>query len=325
MNFTYFIGNENLKKRVSALMDSSRLPHAILIEGESGLGKRTLAREIAAALVCRSSASRPCLECSQCKKAAKGVHPDIYEYSAPGGVNSFHIDVVRDVISNAFMIPNEADYKVYILANAHCMNENAQNALLKILEEPPSYAVFILTAENRAALLPTVLSRTVTVTAAGVEPRQGAEYILSKFPQTEYDEAYSALCAFSGNIGKACESINGGRFGDMLRLVDEICRGIAADREYELLKCLSPLVSSRQDTAAALNMLKTVFRDALAGGRALSGRQECVKMLRREFTRAKLMSLFSAAESLSEAAAKNANAQLMITKICYTLRGAAGR
>ncbi len=325
MNFTYFIGNENLKKRVSSLVDSARLPHAILIEGESGIGKRTLAREMATALVCRSGGERPCHACSQCVKAVKGVHPDIYEYSAPGGANSFHIDTVRDVIADAYMIPNEAEHKVYILANAHCMNENAQNALLKILEEPPSYAVFILTAENRTALLPTVLSRVVTITVDGVSPQQGADYIVKNFPETDYDEAYSALCAFGGNIGKAAESINGGKFGDMLRLTDEICAGIAADREYELLKKLSPLTGSRQDCAAVLNMLKTVFRDALAGGEILSGREKCVKNLKREFTRSKLLSLYSAAQDLSDMAAKNANSQLLITKICYTLREAAGR
>lgn len=325
MHFTYFIGNEKLKKRVSSLVDSSRLPHAILIEGESGMGKRTLAREIARALVCRSVGEKACLECSQCVKALKGVHPDIFEYSAPGGANSFHIDTVRDVIGDAYIIPNEADHKVFILANAHCMNDNAQNALLKILEEPPSYAVFILTAENRTMLLPTVLSRVVTVSVDGVEPKQGADYIVNHFPEADYNEAYSAVCAFGGNIGKAAESISGGKFGDMLRLTDDICSGIAAGREYELLKTLSPLTGSRQDTAAVLNMLKTVFRDALAGGEILSGRQDCVKKLEREFTRAKLLSLYEAAEQLSEMASKNANSQLLITKICYTLREAAGR
>ena len=101
MNFTYFIGNENLKKRVSSLVDSARLPHAILIEGESGIGKRTLAREMATALVCRSGGERPCHACSQCVKAVKGGHPDIYEYSAPGGAHSLHIDTVRGVIGDA--------------------------------------------------------------------------------------------------------------------------------------------------------------------------------------------------------------------------------
>ena len=123
MNFKYFLGNEKVKEQISYLINSSRLPHAIIIEGEEGTGKRTLAREIAAALVCRGSGEAPCYECSQCNKAVKGVHPDIYEYSASGGARSFHVDAVREIINDVYMSPNEADYKVYILGNAHCMNE----------------------------------------------------------------------------------------------------------------------------------------------------------------------------------------------------------
>lgn len=325
MVFTYFKGNQNVKDRVSSLVESSRLPHAILIEGEAGLGKKTLAREIACALVCRGSGQKPCCSCAQCRKALNRVHPDIFEYCAPGGANSFHIDTVREIINDCYVIPNEADYKIYILGNAHCMNASAQNALLKILEEPPAYAVFILTAENRSMMLETILSRVATVSVQGVSPDEGAEYITEHNSEISYDEACSAVLTFGGNIGKALESLSGGRFEEMLSLADGVCRGLTAGNEYELLKTLSALSSSRQDTAALLNMLKTVFRDALAGGESLSGRKESVKLLQRAFTRKKLLGLFTAAESLYDMALKNANQQLMITKICYTLREAAGR
>ncbi len=325
MVFTYFKGNENVKKRVSALVESSRLPHAILIEGESGLGKKTLARDIACALVCRADGERPCGVCSQCKKALNKVHPDIFEYCAPGNANSFHIDTVRSVINDCYVIPNESDYKIYILANAHCMNASAQNALLKILEEPPSYAVFILTAENRSMMLETILSRVAVVPVQGVSPDQGAEYITEHNNGISYDDAYSAVLTFGGNIGKAIESLSGGRFDEMLSLADSVCRGLTAGNEYDLLTALSALSSGRQETAALLNMLKTVFRDALAGGDPLSGRKESVKLLQRAFTRKKLLNLYNAAECLCGMALKNANQQLLITKICYTLREAVGR
>lgn len=259
------------------------------------------------------------------QKAMNGVHPDIYEYCAPGSANSFHIDTVREVINDCYVIPNEADYKIYILANAHCMNASAQNALLKILEEPPSYAVFILTAENRSMMLETILSRVATVSVQGVTPDEGAELILAANNDISYDEAAGAVLTFGGNVGKAIESLSGGRFEEMLSLADGVCRGLTAGNEYELLKTLSVLSSSRQDTAALLNMLKTVFRDALAGGEPLSGRKESVKLLQKSFTRKKLLSLFNAAQDLYVMALKNANQQLLITKICYTLREAVGR
>lgn len=325
MNFTYFKGNQNVKRRISALFESSRLPHAILIEGENGLGKKTLARELACALVCRSKAEKPCRVCSQCVKAQKGVHPDIYEYCAPGGANSFHISTVREVINDCSVIPNEADYKVYILANAHCMNNAAQNALLKILEEPPAYAVFILTAQSRAAMLETILSRVVSVSVQGVSPEEGAQLIVSQSDDISFDEARSAVLTFGGNTGKALESLSGGGFKELLAVADGVCNGIVCASEYELLKTLSPLVSSRQDTISLLNMLKTVFRDAVAHGEVLSGREESVKLLRRSLTRKKLLNLFEASEALYDMALKNANQQLLVTKICFTLRQAAGR
>lgn len=326
MNFKCFLGNERVKEQLSFLMSSSRLPHAIIIEGEEGSGKRTLAWEIAAALVCRSQQEKPCYECSQCVKARKGVHPDIYEYSAEGGAKSFHVDVVRDVISDVYMSPNESEYKVYILGNAHCMNESAQNAILKVLEEPPEYAVFILTAVSRTMLLETVLSRAVTISISGVSPKIGADYITEENPDIDYNLAYEALTALNGNIGKAKESLAGGKMQRLTELVNEIGNAIMADNEYELLKVLSELSGSRQDTAAVLNLLKTMFRDALTGGtEILSGQTETVKAFKDKFTKAKLLALYNTAEALAVMADKNANTALLVTKICYSLREAAGR
>lgn len=168
MKLTNFIGNEKVVDSLSKLFEGGRFPHALIIEGEDGIGKKTLARDLACTLVCRGD-DKPCGECTQCKKAIAGIHPDISEYIPAGGVNSFHVDTVRNIINDAYIQPNEADYKIYILANAHCMNQNAQNALLKILEEPPKYVVFILTTNSKSALLSTVLSRSVCVTLEGVK------------------------------------------------------------------------------------------------------------------------------------------------------------
>lgn len=108
-------------------------------------------------------------------------------------MNSFHVDTVRNIINDAYIQPNEADYKIYILANAHCMNQNAQNALLKILEEPPKYVVFILTTNSKSALLSTVLSRSVCVTLEGVDIERATEYITSHTDDVDYETAKKQL------------------------------------------------------------------------------------------------------------------------------------
>ncbi|MCH5316871.1 MAG: hypothetical protein J1E05_02735 [Eubacterium sp.] len=328
MNFSRFIGNEKVKEQLSFLISSKRLPHAIVLEGEEGIGKRTLAREIACALVCRGSAERPCGECAQCKKAQKGIHPDIFEYSAAGGARSFHVDVVREVINSVYMSPNEAENRIYILGNAHCMNESAQNAILKVLEEPPAYAVFILTVSSRTMLLETVLSRSVVISLDGVDAALGAEYICAHNENTDYSEALEAMIAFKGNIGKASESLIGGKMQKTVEMVNKLCAAIAADREYELIKCGSAFSKDRQELVTVLELLKTVFRDALIGsktGELLSGQAEAVKMLSQKFAQKRLLKLYNTAEELIEMANKNANNALLITKVCYSLREAAGR
>ena len=200
MKLTNFIGNEKVIDRLSKLMESGRFPHALIIEGEEGIGKKTLAKDIACALVCRGN-DKPCGECAQCKKAIGAIHPDISEYIPAGTANSFHVDTVRNIINDAYVQPNEADYKIYILANAHCMNQNAQNALLKILEEPPKYVVFILTTNSKSALLSTVLSRSVCVSLEGVDIERAANYITSHCENVDYNTAKKTVETFNGNIG----------------------------------------------------------------------------------------------------------------------------
>lgn len=313
-----------MKEQISFLLESKRLPHAIILEGESGLGKASLAREIAAALVCRASGERPCYSCPQCSKAEKGYHPDIFEYKPSGGAKSFHVDVVRNVINDIYLSPNEAEHKVYILRNAHFMNESAQNALLKVLEEPPEYAVFILTVENRSAMLETVLSRAVVLSLNGVDVHAGAEYISNHDENIEFNDALEAMIAFKGNIGKAYESIAGGEMQKLTGFVNDICSALTADNEYELIKCTGRL-SGRQEICTVIGMLKTVFRDAVIGsktGEFLSGRESAVKKLSRTLTDGKLIRLYNMADELIAMANKNANSALLAAKICYSLRSA---
>ncbi|MDY4698849.1 ATP-binding protein, partial [Eubacterium coprostanoligenes] len=238
MNFEDFVGNEKVKEQLSFLQASGRLPHAIVVEGDEGLGKRTFAREIALNLLCKGE-NKPCRNCPQCSKVLKCVHPDLYEYSATGGARSFHVDVVRDVKENVYMQPNEADYKIYILGNCQCMNESAQNALLKVLEEPPKYAMFILTVTNKSALLETVLSRSVVLTLEGVNEVQGAKYICSKDETADYDEALKACTVWGGNIGKAIESLGDSKLSKISGIAVDVCNALTSNDEYSLLKVCS--------------------------------------------------------------------------------------
>jgi DNA polymerase-3 subunit delta' len=328
MKFVDFIGNEKVKEQLTFLQESGRLPHAIVIEGEQGIGKRTLAREIALNLFCKSDGERPCRICPQCVKVIKQIHPDIYEYSASGGPRSFHVEVVRDVKEDVFVQPNEADYKVYILGNCQCMSESAQNAILKILEEPPEYALFILTTTTKSALLETVLSRSVVITLEGVESTKAAEYIVSKDESIDFNDASSAVAVWNGNIGKAIESLSDGKLSKISSIANDISLALLSDKEYDLLKACSVFERDRETLLAVLGLLKTIFRDALLysnGSDVLSGQGETVKQLASRLNKEKLLKLVESCDNIRVLTEKNGNNAILITKICYEFRRAQGR
>lgn len=327
MIFSDFIGNEKIKDRLTFLQQSGRLPHAIIIEGEQGLGKHILAREIALNLLCKSD-NPPCRNCAQCSKVLKGIHPDIYEFTADGTKNSFKVDDVRRVIEDAYVQPNEADYKIFILGNCHGMNANAQNAILKILEEPPSYVLFILTTVSKSALLETVLSRSVVITVKGVECAKAAEYICDKYKDAAYEDALNAVTVWNGNIGKAIESLNDGMFSKISSVTANVCRCLVSDKEYDLLKACSVFEGDRDTLITCLSMMKTVFRDALmfsSGVDIISGQEDVVKLLCERLSKQKIINLISACDNIRVLAEKNGNKPILNTKLCYELRRAQSR
>ena len=166
MNLTRLAGNAPLKRQLELETARRGLSHAYILSGPAGSGKRTLAGLLAAALVCdRRGGALPCLSCAGCRKAEGGIHPDIVRVGDDG--KDISVAQVRALRADAYIRPNEAERKVYILENAQTMNASAQNAMLKLLEEGPAYAAFLFCAETAAALLPTVRSRCVEWKVAG--------------------------------------------------------------------------------------------------------------------------------------------------------------
>lgn len=327
MKFNDFIGNEKIIEQLGTLMESGRFPHALVFEGEQGIGKKTLARLFAQALVCRGN-DKPCGECAQCNKAVQKIHPDIFEYIPSGTANSFHVDTVRQIIDDAYIKPNEADFKVYILADAHCMNASAQNALLKILEEPPSYVVFILTAVSKSSLLSTVLSRSVVVSLEGVNVDDGARYIVSHSENIDFATAKKTLETFNGNIGKTVESLQDSKASELIGVCNDMCRALVEKSEFDLLTACSAFQKDRQGIVFACDLLKNIFRDALLAGSTseyISGQQETAQYLKSNLTRQKILRLINTCDELKQMALMNANNALLITKICYSLSEAVGR
>ena len=155
MGFETLLGNEQLKKDLSGSIRKGSLSHCYLISGPEGSGKKTLARLIAAAALCRG-AEKPCDSCPSCRKLREGNHPDFITVEDPEHKN-VAVKVIREYRADIFVMPNESERKVYVFPQD--MGIEGQNALLKTLEEPPAYALFLILTDNAEKLLSTVRSR----------------------------------------------------------------------------------------------------------------------------------------------------------------------
>jgi len=144
--------NETLK----LICSQDRIGHAYLLYGHGD--KMPAARYFAAAILCKGQ-NKPCGMCESCGKITSGNHADVITHQSNGNKDSFHIKQVREICSDAYIMPNESSYKVYIIDNADTMTKGAYNAFLKMLEEPPKHAIFILVCQEKSALPETVLSR----------------------------------------------------------------------------------------------------------------------------------------------------------------------
>lgn len=325
MQFGDFAGNEAVKQRLSAQTDTGHFPHALLIEGAAGSGRRTLADRLARAAVCQhpDAAARPCGHCAACQKSA---HPDITRLGGEG--EPLSVDTVRRVRDEAFVMPNESAYRVMILAEAQTMTVQAQNALLKILEEPPAYVLFILTCDNRASLLETIRSRCVCVTLSPVEWEQAAPVLRQRLPQVEEDRLRRAHSLFGGYIGQVIDGVNEGTFQQVLELVPQFALAVADISELPLLRLTAALEKEKERTVGVLAGLKLVFRDALViryGGTALmSTAPDEARQLAARLTGQKLVALTEQVEALQTALQRNMNNTLFLTRFCACLRQAAG-
>ncbi len=236
-----FLGNREIKETLKSIISSGRFPHAFIIEGAEGSGRHTLAKIIAAAAICEADLeSKPCGKCRICELVTKDGHCDVLTY-APDGA-TFKVDTVREIRDNAFVMPIESKRKVNILSDCDKMNEPAQNAFLKVLEEPPEFMIFILICQNASSLLPTVRSRCVTLSVSNPDFAEAKDYITLKTGKTESD-IDEALEVSHGNVGKALEILS----GETAKSVEAAKEFLVAVKNRDRISALKTLLKFEKD------------------------------------------------------------------------------
>lgn len=234
MKLDALAGNAALKRQLSAQAQGRGLSHAYLISGPAGSGKQTLAGLLSAAMVCAGVGDVPCGVCPGCKKALGGIHPDIIHVDFLEGKREILIEQTRQMRADAFIRPNEAPRKVYIIHHADAMNTRAQNSILKLLEEGPAYAAFLLLAENPGSLLITIRSRCEGVSLSPVSLAEAEGVLRQKFPQCSPEEISAAAGRCGGLIGKAAEELEGCGDGEAREAALELLDLIAKQDELGL-------------------------------------------------------------------------------------------
>ncbi len=328
MQFNGFVGNAALKNAISEAFSRRRLPHAIILQGEAGLGKRTLARIVARAAVCRSENrdTAPCGVCPSCIRAAAGSHPDIREIVGSGASGAISADSVEKVLSDAYRRPEEADVSVYLFFIDSGISDAAQNKLLKLIEEPPPGVIFIFTVSSADILLPTIRSRSQTFTLRAPSEQEAAEYIESKNGLSR-EEAGALSALHRGNIGRMLDDGENGRAARAEKIARDIANAVAAGSEHELLAVSAPLIKEKALFPEMAERLRLIFRDAcmLKSGVAAIGSEETAAGLSRRLSLKSLMELCELPSKYTGYFQRNANAALAVTAFCAELRKTAGR
>ena len=260
--FQEILGNEMIKEHFLKAIESHRISHAYILTGEEGTGRKSIANAFAMTLLCEKGGTEPCMVCHSCKQALSGNHPDLI-YVTHEKPASIGVDDIREQINDTIQIrPYSSYYKIYIVDEAEKMTVQAQNALLKTIEEPPSYAVIILITTNQEAFLPTILSRCVQLKLKPLKDFTVKSYLTEHLKVPEKDAELCAAFA-RGNLGKAIHLAASEEFKELYRRVMSLLKNVGSMDIGMLLDCIREIKEQNFDIYEVLDLMQLWYRDVL--------------------------------------------------------------
>ena len=260
--FGDIIGHEQIITHLRSAIALDMVSHAYILNGPEYSGKMMLAEAFAMALQCEGEGERPCLECKSCRQAMDHNQPDII-YVSHEKPNTIGVDDIRTQINNDIVIkPYSSRYKVYIVDEAEKMNQQAQNALLKTIEEPPAYAVILLLTTNADSFLQTILSRCITLNLKAVKEEVIRDYLMKHYQIPDYQADVCA--AFSqGNVGKAVQLASSEDFGELKASVLQLVKRLDDIDLYEFGGAIKQIGEYKLQINDYFDLITIWFRDVL--------------------------------------------------------------
>lgn len=261
LGFEQVIGHESIIQHLQNAISAQKVSHAYIFYGEEGMGKKTLANAFAKTLQCEENGIRSCDRCKSCMQADSGNHPDIIRVTHEKlsiGVDDIRIQVNADILVK----PYDSRYKIYIIDDADKLTEQAQNALLKTMEEPPEYAVILLLVSNLTSLLPTILSRCVQLNLKPVDKTVIKEFLMERHHIPDY-KAEVAAAFSSGNVGKAIKYASSEDFEKMKEEILHILKYIDEMELHEVISGLKVLTSNKPVIEDYIDLMMLWYRDVV--------------------------------------------------------------
>lgn len=261
LTFSDVVGHENIIDYFQNAFRMQKFSHAYILNGEDGTGKNLLASIFATTLQCEAHDVNPCGVCKSCLQAMSDNHPDIKYITHEKA--SISVDDIRSQLNNDVQIkPYSSKYKVYIIDEAEKLTEQAQNALLKTIEEPPEYAVILLLTNNSNLFLETILSRCVVLNLKVIPKESIKKYLMEEVKVPDYQAELSATFA-NGNLGKAIKLSSSEEFSQMKADVVRLMKYIDDYELSEIMGAIKKIAENKSVINDYLDLILLWYRDVL--------------------------------------------------------------
>lgn len=261
-SFDEIIGHEKVKEHLRNAVKLNKISHAYIINGMQGSGKNMIADIFSKTLQCEKGGDTPCNVCHSCIQAESGNHPDIIRITHEKPTSIGVEDVRGQLVGDIQIRPYSGRYKIYIIDDADKMTVQAQNAILKTIEEPPEYGIIMLLTENADALLPTILSRCVRLDLTPVQDSLIKEHLMQKFGIPEYDARFAAAFA-RGCVGRAEAVINSEVFVGIKENALHMLKYVSDMTVGELINSVKSINDYKGNINDYLDLLAMWYRDVL--------------------------------------------------------------
>ena len=254
MKFKELIGNNEIKESLKKILNSNNISHSYMFIGTKGIGKEKFAKEFAKGILCLNDTNKPYESCKSCVSFSDNNNPDFYEIGLADDENSIKIDTIRDMQKKIQELPIISNRKVYIIDDSEFMTKDAQNCLLKTLEEPPKFTTIILIVSNESKILNTIKSRCLKIYFKDINERELEEYIKQNLITDNFTT--NMLKACQGSIGKATSIFEN---KDMYTILDEVFGNIEKYSLIDVIPKLEVLYKNKEHINEMLEYINVIF------------------------------------------------------------------